>query len=229
MSRLRLDSVSWNEFLSEFKWRQGEHVAAIAPTGAGKTTLFKALLPLRKYNIFFGTKLDDPLYRQILRQGFERIEQIEDIRPWEDNLLLWPRSQKRIKETYALQRSVFENALDAIAKQGSWSVWFDECKYIAEHLKLTEALTFCLEQLRSINGTTISGAQRPVWLPRSVLSNATHVFLWRSNNREDAKRLADIGGIDSGFVAKEAKLLGPHEFIYVNGRTGDIKKSQVRK
>ena len=41
---------------------------AIAPTGAGKTTLFKNLLPYRQYNIFFGTMPDDKLYKSLIKQ-----------------------------------------------------------------------------------------------------------------------------------------------------------------
>ncbi|MHB1357048.1 MAG: hypothetical protein ACYCZF_13855 [Anaerolineae bacterium] len=204
-------------------------MAAIAPTGAGKTTLFAELLPLRQYNIFLGTKLDDPLYRRIMRQGYKRIGDISEVKPWENNLLLWPKPGKTIRDTYAIQRGVIADALDSIVKQGSWTVWIDECKYVAEQLGLSKELTFCLEQLRSINGTTINGAQRPAWLPRSVLANSTHVFLWRTNDREDAKRLSDIGGVDSRYVLSEAKLLSKHEFIYVNARTGEILKSQVKR
>lgn len=222
-----LSRVKWGQFLQQFCWHQGEHLAAIAPTGGGKTTLFAALLPLRRYNIFIGSKLDDKLYRQIMRRGFERIESISEVRPWHDNYLLWPKPAKRIAETYSIQRQVFSDALDKIVRQGAWSLWFDECKYLAEQLKLNKELTFCLEQMRSINGTTISGAQRPVWLPRSVLSNSTHVFLWRTNDREDARRLSDIGGVDASYIAKQAKQLAPHEFIYINARQGDMIKSQV--
>ena len=225
-----IDTVSWPDFLQWFQWRQGEHIAAVAPTGAGKTTLLAELIPLRRYSIFFGTKLDDPLYRQIIRRGgFTRLEDVSEIRGYHDKILLWPRAARKIPETYQRQKEVFTAALDKVANDGGWTVWLDECKYLAEQLGLTKRLTYCLEQLRSVNGTIISGAQRPVWLPRSVLSNSTHVFLWRSNSREDARRLADIGGIDAGLVMQEAKTLAPHEFIYINGRNGNMVKSQVKK
>lgn len=225
-----IESIDWQTFLQRFNWRQGEHVAAIAATGMGKTTLLAELLPLRKFNLFFGTKLDDPLYRQIIRShGFVRLEDVSEIRRYHERILLWPRAAKKIPATYQRQKQVFTDALDMVANEGGWSVWLDECKYLAEQLGLTKRLTYCLEQLRSVNGTIISGAQRPVWLPRSVLSNATHVFLWRSNSREDAGRLADIGGVDARIVSREAKQLAPHEFIYVNARTGTLFKSQVKK
>ncbi len=184
---------------------------------------------MRQYNLFFGTKLDDPLYKKILRRGAVRLEDVSEIRGYHDNIVLWPKAKKTIPETYNRQKEVFTDALDMVAREGAWTVWLDECKYLAEQLGLTKRLTYCLEQLRSVNGTIISGAQRPVWLPRSVLSNSTHVFLWRTNSREDARRLADIGGIDAGMVAKEAKQLAPHEFIYINGRTGNMAKSQVKR
>lgn len=226
-----IESIGWDEFQRGFKWRQGEHVAAIAPTGAGKTTLMRALLPLRKYSIFFGTKPDDPLYRKIMREGFVRVESVKDIKPWDDKILLWPKQRPTIAETYSVQKRAFSEAFDMVVNQKAWTIWVDECKYMAEQLSLSRSLTYCLEQLRSIKGTTISGAQRPVWLPRSVLANSSHVFLWRTNDRDDARRLADVGGADWRVVASEARLLGKHEFIYIYARGTEVtmKRSQVRR
>jgi hypothetical protein len=216
---MTIETVPWEAFkANHFRWRQGEHVAAIAPTGAGKTTLMRALLDYRGYSIYFGTKPDDKLYRDIMRDGFKRVESIDEIKPWDNRIILWPRQRRTINETMRAQQSAFRDAMDMIVNQKSWTAWFDECKYMSQQLKLANELTYCLEQLRSIGGTTISGAQRPVWLPRSVLSNASHVFLWRTNDREDARRLADIGGIDARAVAEEAKTLGKHEFIYLYAR-----------
>jgi hypothetical protein len=63
-----------------------------------------------------------------------------------------------------------------------------------------------------------------------VLANASHVFLWKSTNREDQIKLADIGGIDSKIVRDEARALGRHEFIYIKTRGVNSKMviSQVR-
>lgn len=224
-----LESISWKNFNQSFRWRQGEHLAAVAPTGAGKTTLFAALLARRKFNLFFGTKLDDTLYHQIQRKGYTRIESIDELRSYDSKILLWPKPGKTIAETYYKQRLAFKDALNELVKQGGWTIWLDECKYLAEQLKLEKELTFCLEQLRSINGTVVSGAQRPVWMPRSVLSNASHAFIWRTNDKDDARRLADIAGLDAKLIMNEAKMLNPYEFVYINAREGDIIKSKVER
>ena len=215
----------WPQFLADFRWKQGEHVAAIAPTGAGKTTLLRQLMPYRKANIVFGTKIADPQYNHMInRLGYRRVERISEVRPWDHNVLLWPRQGNRtIPELVSAQQNAFREAMNTIVRQRAWTVWVDEAKYVAEFLKLKTELTFMVEQLRSINATVICGAQRPVFLPQSVLSNASHVFLWKTTHREDAAKLADMGGVDTKAVREEALTLGDHEMLYIRTRGTDAK------
>lgn len=223
------DLVPWQEFKSQFRWKQGEHLTAVAPTGAGKTTLFSELMPFRGYNIMFGTKPADKSYDRILRNGYKRIESINEIRSYHDNYLLWPRQAKTIRDTMLNQRKVFLEAMDSIVEQQSWTVWIDESKYIAEMLKLKTELTYCLEQLRSINATVICGAQRPAFLPMSALSSATHIFTWKTQLDADKKRLSDIGGINVREVMQAMESLDSHEFLYIKTRgvNAKIVRSQV--
>ena len=225
------EPMEWSAFERSFRWAQGEHVAMIAPTGAGKTTLIKKLLPYRKANIVFGTKIADKVYSQMLRMGFKRVESMSDVKPWDKNILLWPKQRKTIPETVLAQRNAFHDAMDTIARQKAWSLWVDESKYVSEFLRLKTELTYCLEQLRSVNGTVICGAQRPVYLSPSVLPSATHVFLWKTTHREDAKKLSDMGGVDAHAVFEEAKTLDSHEFLYIRtrGTTAKIIRTQVKE
>ena len=129
------------------------------------------------------------------------------------------------------QRAAFQDAFNFIVAQRAWTVWVDESKYIAEMLKLKTELTFCLEQLRSIDATVICGAQRPAFLPLSVLSNSSHIFMWKTTLDTDAKRLGDIGGVDAREVMSIAKTLDRHEFLYIRTRGTDAKiiRSQVER
>jgi len=226
-----IPQISWQEFVKNFRWNQGEHLTAIAPPGAGKTTLEMHLFPYRAYSIFFATKPRDPMYDKILKQGFRRIESMDEIRPWDTHLLLWPKLKPTIEETMTHQKEVFKDALDQIVHHGAWTVWFDETKYLAEMLGLRKEISYCIEQLRSNNNTIICGAQRPSWIPPGVLAHSTHVFLWKSTDRNDQIKLADIGGIDAKLVREEAKTLGKHEFIYIKtrGTENHMVRSQIGK
>jgi hypothetical protein len=228
-----IPSVGWDDFVRRFRWAQGEHLAAVAPTGAGKTTLLLSLVPIRGHSIFFGTKPDDPLYHELIRKhGFRRIESVDQIRSYDSKLLLWPSPVPNdIEATMKKQQAAFARAINMVVAQGAWTVWLDESKYMAENLGLKTLLTYLLEQSRSINVTVICGAQRPAWLPASTLPNSTHIFLWKSNKREDAQRLADVGGIDAKLITETLKTLGAHEFVYVKtrGTEAQVVRSQVGK
>jgi hypothetical protein len=228
-----IPAAGWEDFVRRFRWGQGEHLAAVAPTGAGKTTLLLSLIPYRGHSIFFGTKPDDPLYHELIKKhGFRRIESVEEIKHYDTKLLLWPKPvAKDIKATMVKQQTAFARAINMVVGQGGWTVWLDESKYMAENLGLKMLLTYLLEQSRSINVTVICGAQRPAWLPASTLPNSTHIFLWKSNKREDAQRLADVGGIDSKLIIETMKTLGAHEFIYIKtrGTESHVVRSQVGK
>ena len=223
--------VDWPEFEKTFRWSQGEHLTAMAPTGGGKTTLFKKLMPYRAANIMFGTKVEDDLYNQILKTGFKRIERMSEMVPWHHNYILWPKFKKTIPEFVNRQQNTFREALDVVVSQQRWTVWVDEAKYFAQYLKLDKELTFSLEQLRSIKATVICGAQRPAWLTPSALSSSTHVFIAKTTDRNDQIKLADVGGIDAKLVRDVAKTLGPFEFLYIKtrGTESHIVRTKVKE
>lgn len=227
------ESLSWEDFKTQFRWKQGEHVTATAPTGAGKTTLFSELMPYRGHSIMFGTKKTDPMYDFIVKKrGFRRIQDVDEIRPWDTKVLLWPSHRPLdIAGTKVKQAEAFRKAMNTIMHQGNWTVWADEAKYMSEQLRLSPELTFLMEQARSAGVTMINGAQRPAWLSRSVLANSTHVFLWKTLDAEDAKRFGDIGGVDRREVIDELKTLGKHEFLYIKtrGTETNIYRSQVER
>ena len=226
-----IERVTWADFDTSFNWSQGEHVTLVGPPGAGKTTVLEAILPKRGYILFFGTKPSDPIYLKMMRDGYKRVESFNEIKSFDKKILLWPKMSATIPATLANQRAQFRLALDQVVREGGWTVVIDESKYVAEQLGLRKEINFCVDQLRSNKSSVVCGTQRPAWLPQSVLSNATHVFLWKTTNREDQIKLADVGGIDAGLVRDEAKKLGNHEFIYIKTRgvNSHMVISQVRR
>lgn len=226
-----IEKLDYAAFEKRFIWKQSEHIIVIGPTGVGKTTLIRDLIPRRKNVLFFGTKGHDEAYDDMLKyEGFRKVRNVNEIQNWDRRVLLWPKHQDGIRKSMLNQRAVFVEAMDMLAEQGSWTPVLDEAKYMNQQLRLGTEMTYLSEQLRSDNGSIIFGTQRPVWIS-SVISSATHVFIWKTPDGNDMAKLADIGGVDAKLVKQEIQTLENHEFLYIHTRGADVDylRTKVRK
>lgn len=207
-------------------WQQGEHVSIIGPTGCGKTTLESRLLSVRDSVVVFVTKIyDNTISRDF--KGYKRIYEWPPPKAWDDKVLLWPKPGATIRETYAIQRKVFKDALDSIFRERNWCVVFDEQHYMCKQLGLDVENAMLLQQGRSSGLSVVNGTQRPAWVPVVTYSSATHAFIWRTTHRDDLRKVAELGGIEMRDMQANLLSLNKHDFIYVNTRRGDVMRSQV--
>ena len=51
--------VRFDRFMADWRWKQGEHVTTIGPTGSGKTVLNRELLRRRDFVVVLGVKNRD--------------------------------------------------------------------------------------------------------------------------------------------------------------------------
>ncbi len=225
--RLSVPVVGWEDFRDGFHWRQGEHLTALGPTGNGKTTLITELLPQQPWVVFFGTKPRDATLDTLKANGYRRVKKWADRSPMDRRVLLWPDSKKL--DAVIKQREVFQTALEEIFFVGSWCVVFDEVLEFVEDLRLPNVVKRCLRQGRSSNLAVVSGSQRPVDVPLLCYSQATHLFLWGTNDAKDTKRFSEISGnVDKRAIVQTIySLPDRHSFLYVNTRTGEMSVSRV--
>lgn len=219
--------VPWDEFLPSMKWRQGEHVSLIGPTGAGKTTLAHAILPKRKFVVVVATKPRDSSLSALKRDGFEVVRSFPDhvatdVTP---KLILWP-NMKRVGDARKQQKTI-GRALNEIFVQGGWTVYVDELRYVSSTLRMKPLLELLWQQGRSLGVSLVGGTQRPAHVPLMLYDQATHLFFWRDNDDANLKRIGGIGFLDANLVRNTVAQLPLHETLYINTRTGSMTRTKV--
>lgn len=197
----------------------------LGPTGSGKTTLIRAILPLREYVVAFATKRMDDTMDSLVGDGFRIIREWPPP-PTFQRVVLWP--MMREPGDQLKQRVVFKEALEHIYRVGAWTVYLDEILYITDDLKLPRHIRLLLQQGRSLHITVVSGTQRPRNIPIAAFSEPRHLFFFHSRDLYDAKRLGEIGGgVNQRHVLEAVQGLDRHDFLWVDTRSGDMRVSKV--
>ncbi len=219
--------VPWADFIvNRFDWQRGEHVALIGPTGQGKTTMMRHILPRHPFVTIFATKpADDSLMPFIRSHGYTRIERWQSQDPTiSPRRILWP-DASRI-DSIARQHDVFKEAFDKIYRERAWTTAIDELWWIANKLKLRGEVDTTLTQGRSIHMSMVNSTQRPAWIPTSVYDQSTHLFFWRNNDGRAQQRLGEINNVNSTLVRDIVGNLERHQTLYINTRTGEMLRTR---
>lgn len=212
--------ASWEEFLRIMNWEQGEHTTLIGPTGQGKTNLARHLLQVRENAgsaiVVMATKPTDPNLDILKERGY-RVA-----RSWPPEfdgkkVLLWP--QFSGAQDVDKQKAIFQYAFASIFAAGSWTIYIDELPYVSDVLGLDRWLKVLWLQGRALDITLVVGTQRPRNVPLEAYSSSSHLFIWRTNDQEDLKRLTGLGAFDPRPIRDEVARLPRYEALYVGTRS----------
>lgn len=218
--------VPWQDFVrDEFQWGYGEHVAMIGPTGQGKTTLLRSILPLHPFSVVFATKPRDKSMTALERSGYEVFPRWRSIDPRvSPRRIIWPDATSL--DSSRVQAEVFSDAMAKIYREGAWTVSIDELWYFTNELKLGHAIKTYLLQARALDISLIGATQSPAWVPTEIYAQSTHLFFWRNNDGRAQQRLGEINNADSDLVRSVIGRLESHQFLYINTRTGQMLRSR---
>lgn len=221
----------WDEFLSRFEWRQGEHLTTIGPTGSGKTVLNRALLRQWRYVVVLGVKNRDPeLYAPFQAQGYQLERHFDPDVP--DNadsrrVLFVPHTTEHGAAGRKKKAAAFRTALNDIYDAGDWTVYADDVQYLADQLRLGTELEELWMLGRSEGVTLVASSQEPVDIPVMAYGMATHLFLYGNPDLRRAQRMAELTGMNREIAVETILSLPEHEFLYINRKTRRMIRSKV--
>lgn len=219
--------LPWDRFRQWWEWEQGEHVGLIGPTGQGKTTLLLSILDEREYVVVFSTKpFDETMDGLIESDDYDRYaEWIRTPATKSPKRVLWPDASEIDADN--TQRLVFDTAFRTIYRERNWCLVIDEGSYVAEQLKLKQPMRMMWTQARSLGISFVVGTQRPAWVPVEMYDGSTHLFFWRTQERAAVQRISGLGSANSDLVRWVVPRLDPHEALYVNTRTGEMRRTKA--
>lgn len=206
--------VAWDDFVPRFRWRQGEHVALVGPTGWGKTTLALQLLPLRSWSVILATKGRDKTLAGLKSEGYVTIPAWPPPSPEHRRVIVWPRF--RDERDQKNQHVVLRDTVNAVMRSGSWCVFADDVQHLTSHLHLGTPLDTLWLQARSLDVSVLAATQRPRWVPRQMWTQSTHLFLWGTRDEEDIKSLSGFGGASAKLVRSIVESLDKYDVLYIN-------------
>jgi len=191
---------SWDDFLTDFRglWKPGEHVAIVAPTGQGKTTVLVTLLQeCRNFVLGFDPKGGDDT---LAKTGYPRLTQWPPPSKDYDKMakrepvkyLVGPKTRRRRDRPSLI--AMQERALEGAWDDGGWTVAIDELQIAADKMGQKDSIDELLIAARTRKVSVVSLFQRPANVPRAAYEMASHIFLGLTLDVDTINRLAEIVG-----------------------------------
>lgn len=188
--------------------KSSEHVFICGGTGSGKSVLADVYtagmeetvikIDIKNDTLARRTK-GEPIWRGLVEgEDFEVVETLEDVYKSEFSKIIYV-------PPYNEQEPEFYNALaEYVFKEGNTRLWIDELMLFADSpLKYPPFLKAILVSGRARNSTVLLCTQRPMGIPAICIANCQHFFVFRMNNEQDRKKLADVTGCNKFLIPPE--------------------------
>jgi energy-coupling factor transporter ATP-binding protein EcfA2 len=229
-----VERVPWDEVLEAFgrTHKLGEHVSCVGPTGSGKSTVMLELLKRRGRRqasdgrptriTVMGNKPRDATLARLQAQGWPRLRNAKQWPPGygQEQCLFWP-SYGDPASAARRQRAAFRQVLLEVLPAGNQIVYVDEAAYWTEHppegLGLGAALSQYWQVSRSSGISLVASTQRPRRVPVAMWTEAYWLVIFRPEDEEDLKRVAQLSG-SKQLVLQVVPELDTHEFLLLRRR-----------
>ena len=201
---VEIERQDWEDHLAYMRrnFRPGEHLAIVAPTGAGKTTYAVGLLGGRRYVLAFDPKGGDST---LAGSGFERVTRwdshriLHKVRKNDDEgrpTRLIVGKVVKTHEDKDTHRSLMAKALHDSWEHGNWTCYVDELQLTCDRrmLNLGDVVEEFLIAARDKGLSVVTSFQRPANVPRAASDQASWFVVGRTRDVDVVKRLAEMAG-----------------------------------
>lgn len=209
---LAMDWPTFREWFRE-RWKQGEHMGIIGPTGSGKTTfiggLFNEPRPLRKYVLVADPKGGDQTLGALKLErlsdwpGEREMDQIladYEKKGLPTRFVMGPGpfagSHKDAPRWEARLRAAISDSLDGAWIMGGWTYYIDELQVTADRrlLDLSAKVDRLLVSARSKGVSVVAAFQQPKWVTSASLTQPTWMAVGYTRDTDTVNRLAELMG-----------------------------------
>ena len=211
---------TWDQFLDDFatEWNPGQHVALIAPTGQGKTTVLVSLLSRRNFVLALDPKGGDST---LAKTGYGRLgtwpppsrdyDAMAEGKPV--RYLIGPKVRTRADRVTL--KDVQTRALQGAFDDGGWTVAIDELQVAADKMGHSDDIETMLISARDKRLSVVSLFQRPANVPRAAYEMASWIFLGLTLDVDTVNRLAEIVGRPKYEIRGAVEGLASHDYSWM--------------
>jgi hypothetical protein len=235
---IEIPRVKWDEFTRRFRWKPGEHIILIGPTGRGKSTLAGQVISMRrKYCVALDLKGNDPTLMGWpggwettevwpFAEENERLQGYIRERPDGTKVRVVPPIRLRLAPPVRTDTDIadaaitFDECLQDVFHNGRWCVYVDELLIaIDKDLydlgdRIHRLMVFSRTRLASV----VTATQAPRWIPKAVYQQSTHQFHWPIRDEQEFLRQAEITGLGRTNLRNVFRGMKKHEFLYCKGQ-----------
>ena len=233
MTGYQLSTFPREEFLSRrWRYRPGEHVTIIGPTGSGKTYLgwqllertasreMPAIVMMKKPRDYTTARFAAKLHFRTVRD-WPPLYSI-----WKDNdppgWVVWPRTRfDDVRADRARKSFIFRKVMAAAYRGGGIFrkrpriLIVDDAYGLIHLLDLEDEAIETWTEARSMGEGFWSFFQKPSHVPLWAYSQAAHLFLFNDPDKRSRERFAEIGGVDPETVRDTVMSLDRHQALYI--------------